>query len=597
MSSVPHERGFHGLRRLRLRLPAEFVWLIQQVRPLVHWHLASFVSITAGSLLALVSPLLLKWLIDSIIPRKSMGLLLLAVALIFIGHQGRVALTSLGSYLMLSASQKMALTLRVTLLEHLNTLSADYYEETPVGAAMYPLNEPVEEIAYFGSDLLPAILRMLLTSAFTIAAMSALSPTVTVAVVPLIPIFLVTRQHFRKKLAADADAVQSDRLAWSNFLQEHLSAAIPIQLLGQEKRQERRAFRLLARSVRSQQRLFQTASWFTVWSSVAIVLAMSAVIGYGGKSVLAGTLSIGSLVAFFGFVTQLFEPLSGASELYARAQKTFASIRRVQTALSLRPSVTNAAAALMLSREHPADIEFRAVEFGYSRNKDLLSVSSLRIVAGEHIAIAGENGAGKSTLVKLMARLYDPVCGSIHLGGEDMRNLHLKSLRQSVCYLPRDPVLFDGSITSNLRFVRPAASERELEEAIHLVGLSAFVASLRDGFRQRVGPDGCQLSGGERQRLALARAFLQKPRVLILDEATSCLDPSAEETILQHLRSNLSLSTFIVISHRLSTFSAFGRVLLLSHGRIASDGDCGSLLLMQQRHAAASSDLPMISTD
>lgn len=565
---------------------------MKQIRPLIHWHLASFLAITAGSLLALVSPLLLKWLIDSIIPQKSMGLLLLAVALIFIGHQGRVALTSLGSYLMLSASQKMALTLRMSLLEHLNILSADYYDETSVGAAMYPLREPVEEIAYFGSDLLPAILRMLLTTAFTLAAMSALSPALTLVVVPLIPVFLATRQYFRRKLATDANAVESDRLGWCNFLEEHLSAVIPVQLLGQEKRQERRAFRLLARSVRSQQRLFQTATWFAVWSSLAIVLAMSAVIGDGGKSVLAGTLSIGSLVAFYGFVTQLFEPLSGASELYARAQKTFASIRQVEAALSLRPSVTNAPGALVLSREHSADVEFRAVGFGYSRNKDLLSVPSLRILAGEHIAIAGENGAGKSTLVKLMARLYDPACGSIRLGGEDVRNIHLKSLRQRVCYLPRDPALFDGSIASNLRFVRPAASEQELGEAIQMVDLSSLVASLPDGLRQRVGPDGCQLSGGERQRLALARTFLQKPRVLILDEATSCLDPSAEETILQRLRSNLSLSTFIVISHRLSTFSTFGRVLLLSHGRVASDGDCRSLLLMR-----ASSAPRMISTD
>src|ERR1700757_3525339 len=125
LSSVTNQRGSHWLPLLRLRLPAEFVWLIQRIRPLVHWHLASFLSITAGSLLALVSPLLLKWLIDSVILRKSMGLLLLAVALIFIGHQGRVALTSLGSYLMLSASQKMGLTLRVRLLKHLDTLSAD----------------------------------------------------------------------------------------------------------------------------------------------------------------------------------------------------------------------------------------------------------------------------------------------------------------------------------------------------------------------------------------------------------------------------------------------------------------------------------------
>ncbi len=464
MSCVTHERRPPWL-------PAELVWLIQEIRPLLHWHLASFLCITAGSLLALLSPLLLKWLIDSIIPQRSMGLLLVAVTLIFLGHQGRVALTSLGSYLMLSASQKMGLALRVRLLNHLDTLSADYYEQTPVGTVMYPLKEPIEEISYFGSDLLPAILRMLLTTAFTLAAMSALSPVLTLTVLPLIPVFLVTRHYFRRKLASNADAAQGDRLAWDIFLEEHLSSVISVQLLGQEKRQERRAFRLLARSLRSQQRLYRTAAGFTVWSSLAIVLAMSAVIGYGAKSVLAGTLSIGSMVAFYGFVTQLFDPLSGASELYARAQKTFASIRQVQGAFALRPSVTTTAGAVMFSKQATADIEFADVEFGYSRNKDLLHVPSLRILPGEQIAIAGENGAGKSTLVRLIARLYDPISGEIRLGGEDIRNIPLKSLRQSVCYLPRDPVLFDGTIASNLQFVRSAASEQEIEDAIRMVGL------------------------------------------------------------------------------------------------------------------------------
>ena len=569
MTSVTQQRKSHWL-------PPELVWLIQEIRPLLHWHLASFLCITAGSLLALLSPLLLKWLIDGIIPQRRIGLLLLAVALIFLGHQGRVALTSFGSYLMLSASQKMGLTLRARLLEHLDTLSASYYEDTPVGTAMYPLKEPIEEISYFGSDLLPAILRMLLTTAFTLAAMSALSPALTLTVLPLIPVFLVTRQYFRRKLATEADAAQDDRLAWSNFLEEHLSSVISIQLLCQEKRQERRAFRLLARSLRSQQRLYRTATGFTVWSSLAIVLAMSAVVGYGGKRVLAGTLTIGSLVAFYGFVTQLFDPLSGASELYARAQKTFASIRQVQAALSLRPTVANAVGALILSKQDAAEIEFAAVEFGYSRNKDLLHVPSLRILPGEHIAIAGENGAGKSTLVRLIARLYDPVSGEVRLGGEDIRNIHLKSLRQSVCYLPRDPVLFDGSIASNLWFVRPGASDQELEEALQIVGLTALIRSLPVGLRQRIGPDACQLSGGERQRLALARAILQQPRVLILDEATSCMDPSAEIIILEGLRMKLSTSTLIVVTHRGSTLSMFRRVLVLSRGWVTEDGGMGS---------------------
>lgn len=589
MSSDAHERWSHWLR-----LPAEFVWLIERIRPLVHWHLASFLSITAGSLLALLSPLLLKWLIDSIIPQKSIGLLLLAVALIFLGHQGRVALASLGSYLMLSASQKMALTLRVSLLKHLDTLSADYYEAMPVGAIMYPLIEPIEEIAYFGSDLLPAILRLLFTTAATLAAMCALSPSLTVIVVPIVPVFLVIRQYFRTELANVADIAQNDRLAWSSFLQEHLSSVTSIQLLGQETRQERRAFRLFARSVRSQLRLYQTANWFTVGSSAAIVLAISVVIGYGGRSVFQGALSLGTLVAFYGFVTQLFDPMSGASELYARAEKTFAGIRRVQAALNLQPNVRNATGALVLSKHNPADIEFADVEFGYSGNKALLHVPSLRIPAGEHLAIAGDNGAGKSTLVKLIARFYDPASGTVRLGGRDIRSIHLKSLRQSICYLPRDPVLFDGSIGSNLRFVRSTASELEIEEAMQIVGLSSLAASLPDGLRQRIGPDGCQLSGGERQRLALARAYLQKPRVLILDEATSCLDPAAEKNILQHLRRNLSLSTFIVISHRLSTLSYFGRILLLSYGRIATDGDGSSVLLV---YGARSDSSSMISTD
>jgi ABC-type bacteriocin/lantibiotic exporter with double-glycine peptidase domain len=576
LSCLPHERN-----RWSYWLPSELRWLSKQVRPLLRWHVASFLCITSGSVLALLTPLVLKWLIDQIIPQKQMGLLLLAVGLIFVGHQGRMALTSVGNFLMLTASQKMGLTLRVSLLRHLDTLSADYYESTPVGRVMYPLKEPIDEVSYFGSDLLPAILRMLLTTSFTLATMLLLSPVLTLAVVPLVPAFLSTRQHFRARLAANADAVQGDRLAWNSFLEEHTSSVISIQLLGQQRRQERRAFRFLARSVRSQQKLFTTSVRFTVYSSLAVVAALCAVIGYGGGSVLAGRLSLGSLVAFYGFVTQLFEPLSGAADLYARAQKTFASIRQVQSALALCPGVTNQSAAVHLLKHHRTQIDFVGVEFGYQRQRRMLCIPALRIIPGEHVAIAGENGAGKSTMAKLIARLYDPIRGSIRLGGEDIRNIQLESLRQQVCYLPRDPALFDGTLISNLRFVQPAATLNELREVIQSVGLSSFVATLPDGLRQRIGPAGGQLSGGQRQRLAIARALLRQPRVLILDEATSCLDPGAEEFVLHNIQRKLNASTLIVVSHRLATFAAFARVLTLSMGRIIRDGGPDSVLLSQ----------------
>ncbi len=579
LSFLSHERS-----RWRSWVPSELHWLAKQIRPLLPWHLASFLCITAGSLLALLTPLVLKWVIDRLIPQRQPGLLLVAAGLIFLGYQGRMALTSLGSYLMLTAAQKLALTLRMGLLGRLDTLSAEYYEDTPVGSVMYPLKDPIEEVSYFGSDLLPAILRMFLTASVTLATMFVLSRVLTLAVLPLVPVFLLARQHFRRRLAASADTVQGNRRAWSTFLEEHLSSVIPIQLLGQEKRQERRAFRLLAREIRSQQKLFTSGAWFTVWGSMAVVLAMCAVIGYGGEMVLSETLSVGGLVAFYGLVTQLFDPLSGVADLYARAQKTFASVRQLKSGLELHPTVTNAAAAVCLSQEHPFQIDFDEVGFGYRRQKNMLHIRSLRILAGEQVAIAGENGAGKSTLVKLIARLYDPDSGSIRIGNVDIRNIQLKDLHRYICYLPPAPVLFDGTLLSNLRFVRPAAPDGEVEEAIRSVGLLQFIAALPDGLCQRVGPGGCQLSGGQRQRLALARAMLQQPRIVILDEATSCLDPSSERAILENIRRGLAASTLIVISHRLSTFSTFDRLLVLSRGKIVEDGNPHSLKFASSRH-------------
>lgn len=551
-------------------LPSELRWLCRQTRPLLHLHLASFLCFTAGSLLALLTPLVLKWLIDQVIPQRQTGLLALAVFLVFLGYQGKTTLTSFGSYLMLAAAQRMGLRLRMSLLQHLDTLSADYYEDTPVGTVVYPFREPIDEISYFGSDLLPAVLRMFLTTGFTIATMLTLSPALTAAILPLVPAFLVARQHFRRRLTVDSDQVQIDRASWSEFLEEHLSSVIPIQLLGRQKRQERRAFQRLAQSLRSQQRLFRSGLRLTVFSSFAVILSMCTVIGYGGVEVLAGTLSVGSLVAFYSFIVQLFEPLSGAAELYTRAQKTCASIRQLQFAFRLTPSVVNAVMTATISP--PAQIDFVDVEFGYPRQKNMLRIPTLRIGAGEKVALVGDNGAGKSTVAKLIARVYDVDGGAICIGGNNIRSLELQSLRRSVCYLPRDPVLFDGTLASNLHFVKPSASHDELNEAMRSAGVSDFAATFPEGIYQRVGPGACQLSGGQRQRLALARALLQRPSILILDEATSCLDLSSERVLIGNLQVSLPQSTLIVISHRLSTLESCTRVLVLRQGRIVADG-------------------------
>ena len=267
-------------------IPHELRWLSKQIRPHFHWHLASFLCITAGSLLALLTPLVLKWLIDQIIPAAAdRACCCVAVCLIFLGYQGKTALTSLGNYLMLTAAQKMGLSLRMSLLRHLDTLSADYYENTPVGTVIYPFKEPIDEVSYFGSDLLPAILRTLLTTCFTLTTMFLLSPALTS------PFFLWSPSFSSPGSISGGDSQSIPPIPsrpiglWNEFLEEHLSFRDSHTALGTaESARERRAFRRLARSeLRSptpavpNRRLVYRVHFLSGCSWL-----MSAVIGYGG---------------------------------------------------------------------------------------------------------------------------------------------------------------------------------------------------------------------------------------------------------------------------------------------------------------------------
>src|SRR6266702_2760279 len=560
-----------------LHLRSEASWLLRRIRPRLAWHIASFICIAGSSLLALSTPLVLKWLIDHVLPAHQTKYLLLAVVLIFLTSQGRTLLVGIGNYLTLRASQKLAIDLRMRVLRHLDMLSADYHESTPVGTAAYPLNQPIDEIAHFGSDLLPAILRTLLATTLTLAAMFLLSVRMTVALLPLIPVFILTRNHFRRELEGGADRMQRDRIAWSSFLQEHLAAVVSIQLLRQEHRQERKLFLLLERCNRSQEQIFRISIWFAFFTSMAVVMGMSAVIGFGGWSVLQGTLTIGGLVAFFSYVTQLFEPLSSVAELYVRAQKTFGSIRQVQSSLAKQPNIMDEPHALPILPGRSFSISVLGLRFAYSEQEPGLIIPSLQIPEAEQIAIAGANGAGKSTFVKLLARLYDPASGQITLGGKDLRHISLKSLRKHLCYLPQYPALFDGTLADNLRFARPTASAIEMEEALEYVGLDNWIRTLPLGLDHWIAPGGAHLSGGQRQRLSIARALLVKPRILILDEAASCLDAVSEQSLLLKLRSLLPGATVIVVSHRLSTVSCMERVLVLENGRIVEDAEPSEL--------------------
>ncbi len=230
-------------------IPPELRWLFPKVKPQLPLHVASFVCLTLASLLALVTPLSIRWLIDSILPDHNPHLLIIAIGLIFTSYEGRAVLNAFGGYLTFRATQHTALALRTSLLRHLDSLSADYFDRTSVGELLYPFEGPIDEISYFGSDLLPSILRTAIAAGVTLSAMTVLSPLLILIVIPIVPAFLVLRHRYRSRIGQQADLVQAARSKFSSFLQEHLSALTQIQLLRQTEPQERKASALLTNTV------------------------------------------------------------------------------------------------------------------------------------------------------------------------------------------------------------------------------------------------------------------------------------------------------------------------------------------------------------
>jgi ABC-type multidrug transport system fused ATPase/permease subunit len=579
-------------------LSRELRWLLRQARPYYLIQLASVASITTGSWLSLLDPLVMKWLLDHVLPGRDVRGLFLALFLILSTYLGRTLLNSAGSLLTVKASQKMVLDLRMRLLSHLDSLSADYHEGQPVGTRFYLFKEPMEEIAQLGADLLPTVLRTTVLTISIVVTMLVLNTHLTVAVLPLVPIFLVLKQKYRSRLQAESDWVQEGQTSVNNFLQEHLHSITQLQLLAAERRQEHRAFRLFAGMVRAQCKLWRTAAEFSAVSSAITVLGIVTVLGIGGKEFFDDRLTVGGLVAFYTYLTRLFEPLSGAVALYSRLQRVGASIRKVMQAFALAPLVREQPQPVHLQKQARAALSFESVLFRYPGSDLVLNGVSFRVGPRGRVALVGANGSGKSTTGKLIARLYDPCAGAVRIDEVDIRQLKLQDLRHAVCYLPQHAVLFDATLRENLLFGNPMVSEQDLLRALDIAELNQIVSNLPGGLQGPVGPGGNQLSGGERQRIAIARAILREPRVLVLDEATSFLDGGAEERILWQLSQQLRVSTMVMISHRLSALRWIDEIFVLKNGEIVANGNHAKLSQTSEPYAELFRDRrPTLGTD
>ncbi len=520
----------------------------------------------------LLDPLLIKWLIDKVLPLKDLRLLLFAAAAFFGIYVCRLGFSALAGLVSFKTVQELAFRIRLGILEQMNRLSADYHETTPVGEKLYRMEQDVDQVAELGSSLVPYVLQTMFNTLFVVGTMFLLDFRLSCLLLPLLPLFFVFRRYFESRLREASGIAQQQSSQESSFLQEHLTCLIQIQLLHQETSQTK-AF--LARGG-ARVKALNNRNWveicFRTCYMAVIAFGTIAILGFGGYEVLAGILTIGGLVAFYSYLARLFDPLNAAVDIYSRFNRLNTSIGRIVEVIEMIPSVPERPNAVRLPSPLRGHLEMEGISFSYRNGQSVLEGLDLKLEAGEKVALVGVSGSGKSTIAKLIARLYDVNEGTVSVDGIDVRNVRLESLRTKVCYLMQDAILFDRTLKENLLLGKPTATNAELVGALEIADLGQLLERLPKGWDTSIGPRGNALSGGERQRLALARAVLQDPCLLLLDESTSALDLPSERRVFINLVERFPHRTMVFVSHRISALKWVDRVVVLNRGVIEEQG-------------------------
>jgi ATP-binding cassette subfamily B protein len=462
--------------------------------------------------------------------------------------------------------------LRITVFSHLQRLSLDYYTDEKAGVIMSRMTSDIENLQQLLQDGLAQFLLQGLTMVVVTVVLFTLDVklafiTVAIIVPPLFAMSLWFRTASERGYLRVRDGI-------ANVLADLSESLHGVRVVAAHNREQRNVVH--HRAVTGD---YRTANEYTgrinalygPGTQLLGFLGQAALLAIGGDMVIHHSLSVGALVAFFLYLNRFFQPIQLLVQQYNSYQQGKSSVSKLRTLLETEPTVTEAPDALELG-PLAGEIAFEDVSFGYDPTTPVLEHVDLRIRPGETVAFVGPTGAGKSTIAKLIIRFYDPTAGRVLIDGHDLRRVTLASLRRQLGVVPQEPFLFAGSIRDNIAFARPDASDAEVDEAVRTVGLGELVAAMPAGLDTAVHERGQSLSSGERQQLALARAFLAHPRVLVLDEATSNLDLASEVRIEAALDALLEGRTAVLIAHRLSTAKKADRIVVVDEGRIVETG-------------------------
>lgn len=407
--------------------------------------------------------------------------------------------------------------------------------------------------------------------------MVALSPLLTVVMLVVLPLLLVTALRLRRKVFPATWDAQQRAGEVAGVVDEAVSGVRVVKGFGQEDREVAHLAETAEGLFASRARLVRLQARFTSTLQAIPSFAQVAVLALGGWLAIEGRLTLGTFLAFSAYLVQLVAPVRMLAGLFTVGQQARAGAERILDVLDANALVVESPEATALA-DVRGEVRFEGVRFGYTRSEPVLDGFDLHVSPGEVVALVGTSGSGKSTVTALLPRFYDVAEGRVLVDGHDVRELTLASLRGQVGVVFEDAFLFSDTVRANIAYGRPDATDAAVEAAARAAGADGFVADLPEGYETVVGERGLTLSGGQRQRLALARAILTDPRILVLDDATSAVDAATEEAIHATLRSLMDDRTTILIAHRRSTLRLADRIVVLDAGRVVAEGDHEHLL-------------------
>jgi ATP-binding cassette subfamily B protein len=467
--------------------------------------------------------------------------------------------------------------MRLALYRHLQRLSPRFYARTRLGDIIARINGDISEIQRVAAEAALAWVGNVLFLAGSLAMMLWLDWRLTTVALAMMPLSLWALVHYRRRLEGRVAELRQRSADIGSFLIETLQANTLVVSSNAQSREVSRFGRLNDAFVAAVMRMQRITYFAGGLPGVLLSVGGAVVFLYGGSRVIDGDLTLGTFGAFLAYQMRVFAPAQALMGLYASLATARVSWRRVLELLDAPVEVVESDTAVALTRPR-GEVSFDAVSLTTERGIRVLDQVSFRVQPGECVAIVGTSGSGKSTIALLATRLLDPDAGSVRLDECDVRRISLNDLRRHVVLVEQEPVLLHGTVADNLRYVRPDASDGEVAAAAAAAGIAPFIESLPEGYQTLVGERGLAVSAGERQRLALARAFLANPTVLVLDEPTAALDPVSERHVTEGYESVMRNRTTILISHRRDLAMRADRVVVLDGAAVVEAGRPHDLL-------------------